>query len=446
MTESPRQPHQRVSISELSITRADVRGAEDGVRRSARDVAAGEVLRAQTRIRAGVASVVTAIQMVLLLALGSQGSVTGLLAALAVYLGFIAAIHAAVARWGSASPRLVTTSLCGDLAFAFVTTLAGSAHPHTERALFGAMLVVHVANFYYGRRQAWRAGAIGFVCYVALVLASSRGQLVDHAEELWSLALGFAGTALVIMQAASVRRRLRALVVLFERAEEGDFSQAYDEEADRRPDAITRVGHAYNRVRMQLANMVLTDPLTGCLNRRGFDHALAREVARSARGRWPVALLVIDLDHFKLVNDTHGHLAGDEVLRAVGALLCQAGRGGDIAARVGGEEFAVLLADTGEAGALHFATRLCDLVRAHRFAVSMLVEPIRLTTSIGVTSATPVAGGDCAARLTARADAALYAAKRGGRDQVRLWSPEVEQLTGVNQGVHATGAPVAHRT
>jgi diguanylate cyclase (GGDEF)-like protein len=220
-----------------------------------------------------------------------------------------------------------------------------------------------------------------------------------------------------------VRRRLRTIVMLFERAEEGDFSQAYDEAADVRPDAITRVGRAYNRVRSQLASMVLTDPLTGCLNRRGFDQALAREVARSARAGSDLALLALDLDHFKLINDTYGHIAGDEVLRAAGALLIQAGRAGDVVARTGGEEFAVLLPDTSAAGAFQFASRLCEIVRAHTFAAPEPgADPIRVTTSIGVVAGAPQLDGDFAALFSARADIALYAAKRSGRDRVRAWS------------------------
>ena len=256
-------------------------------------------------------------------------------------------------------------------------------------------------------------------------MIASRYLDLDVLEELWSLTISVVASALMLLHAGNVRRRLRTIVELFERAEEGDFSQEYDEAADLRSDPITRVGRAYNRVRLQLGSMVLTDPLTGCLNRRGFDQALARELARASRAGSELALLAIDLDHFKLVNDTYGHLAGDAVLCATGELLRQAARAGDVVARVGGEEFALLLADTGSQGAFLFASRLCDLIRVHPFESDSAV-PLVITTSIGVAAGAPDQQVDVASLLWARADAALYAAKRSGRDRVRAWITEID--------------------
>jgi diguanylate cyclase (GGDEF)-like protein len=174
--------------------------------------------------------------------------------------------------------------------------------------------------------------------------------------------------------------------------------------------------------------MVLTDPLTGCLNRRGFDQALAREVARSARAGSELALLALDLDHFKAINDTYGHLTGDEVLRAAGTLLNHTKRAGDVVARTGGEEFAVLLPDTDAAGAFQFANRLCDVLRRHSFPPATAGgPPIRITTSIGVVSGAPLLDSDAAALFSERADIALYAAKRSGRDRVRAWGEHLSR-------------------
>ena len=217
--------------------------------------------------------------------------------------------------------------------------------------------------------------------------------------------------------------RLRRLVELFERAEEGDFAEPYLVEGDARPDPVNAVGRAYNRVREQLASMVLTDPLTGCLNRRGFDQSLARELSRAGRVGSEVSLLALDLDHFKSVNDTRGHLVGDAVLRETGELLRRTVRTGDLVARTGGEEFTILLPDTGSSGAYQLATRLCDAFRSHSFVVSG--GAVRLTASLGAVASDGRMSDRLGEELKHRADQALYAAKRTGRDRVRVWTPSM---------------------
>jgi diguanylate cyclase (GGDEF)-like protein len=237
-----------------------------------------------------------------------------------------------------------------------------------------------------------------------------------------------------VAQYGSFRKRLGKIVDLFERVEDGDFTEKYDTSADARPDAITVVGRVYNRVSQQLESMVQTDPLTNCMNRRGFEQSLAREMARSSRAGSELSLLALDLDHFKAINDTRGHVVGDAVLREVGALLQQTARAGDIVARTGGEEFSILLPDTPGNGAFHFANRLCDTFREHVFRVNN--KEIRLTISIGVVSTDgdrPLVterGKNLAEEMKIRADEALYAAKRTGRDRVRAWSEAVSMRSG----------------
>jgi len=261
-----------------------------------------------------------------------------------------------------------------------------------------------------------------------------RGARLIWSEELWSVGVFALAAAVFVLQYGSFRKRLNNIVALFERAEEGDFSQEYDTSADGRPDAITLVGRVYNRVRMQLASMVLTDPLTGCLNRRGFEQSLTREIARASRAGSEMSLLALDLDHFKTINDTRGHVVGDAVLREAGNLLLQTARAGDIVARTGGEEFSILLPDTPGNGAFHLANRLCDRFREHVFRVNN--KEIRLTISIGVVSTDgdrPLVaerGKNLAEEMKVRADEALYAAKRTGRDRVRAWSEAVSMRSG----------------
>jgi diguanylate cyclase (GGDEF)-like protein len=154
-----------------------------------------------------------------------------------------------------------------------------------------------------------------------------------------------------------------------------------------------------------------TDHLTGLANRRRFERQLEREVARTRRYGHPFCLLLLDVDHFKRVNDTYGHEGGDEALRRLGHVLQTGTRGVDTAARVGGEEFAVILTETDFAHGLEVAERLRQTVKE-----TDIPEASRVTISIGLAefSESMREGRE----LYATADAALYEAKRQGRDRV----------------------------
>lgn len=166
-----------------------------------------------------------------------------------------------------------------------------------------------------------------------------------------------------------------------------------------------------------LALMAATDGLTGIPNRRSFEVTLAREWRRAIRAETQVALLMIDIDHFKQFNDHYGHQAGDEALHAVAICIANTvRRPTDIAARYGGEEFVVLLAETELSGARAVAE--ATRVAVADQAISHVLSPLgRLSISIGVAIAHPAIGDDVAV-LVKQADDALYQAKRGGRDQV----------------------------
>jgi two-component system, cell cycle response regulator len=168
----------------------------------------------------------------------------------------------------------------------------------------------------------------------------------------------------------------------------------------------------------RLEELAHTDPLTKALNRRALAERLAAEMERVRRYSTTLSLLLIDLDHFKQVNDNHGHLAGDDVLMEVSALLQRVVRAVDIVARYGGEEFVVVLPETGSLGAEAFAERLRELIEAHLFCLNR-GTPIRLTTSIGVSNF-PGFGVESVEDLLVNADQALYRAKSEGRNRVRV--------------------------
>ena len=166
----------------------------------------------------------------------------------------------------------------------------------------------------------------------------------------------------------------------------------------------------------RLEALAHTDSLTLVLNRRALVGRLAAEVDRARRYESTVTILMIDLDHFKGVNDTYGHLAGDQVLRDVAQLLQHEVRSVDIVARYGGEEFVVVLPETSTDGAVAFAERLRKSIESHAF--DSTGHALLLTTSIGVASF-PSARVASMEDLVARADEALYRAKADGRNRVR---------------------------
>ncbi|MFG1479233.1 sensor domain-containing diguanylate cyclase [Xanthobacter sp. V4C-4] len=173
--------------------------------------------------------------------------------------------------------------------------------------------------------------------------------------------------------------------------------------------------HSYE-MEEQLATMALTDPLTGMPNRRGFGMAAETEMRRAARDQKDLSLLMIDVDHFKQVNDRHGHPFGDQILAQIARQIQAAiRRPGDFAARFGGEEFVVLLPATGSDGALLIAERM----RAAIADIALIKDGVEVgvTVSVGVSTAR-VMPGERVDALVSQADAALYEAKSAGRNRI----------------------------
>jgi two-component system cell cycle response regulator len=166
----------------------------------------------------------------------------------------------------------------------------------------------------------------------------------------------------------------------------------------------------------RLEELATTDSLTRVLNRRALVERLGVEMDRARRFREDLSILLLDIDFFKKINDTDGHLAGDEVLRQIGGLLEDAVRTVDIVARYGGEEFVLILPETGSDGARVFAERLRERIATSEFGVGGRI--IRLTVSVGIATfpSPQISSTD---DFFARADEALYRAKAAGRNQVR---------------------------
>jgi two-component system cell cycle response regulator len=165
----------------------------------------------------------------------------------------------------------------------------------------------------------------------------------------------------------------------------------------------------------EIYRLMTLDGLTQLHNRRFFQEALEREFARTKRYHHPFCLVLFDIDHFKRINDTHGHLAGDDVLRRVAGLVSTKVRTNDLIARVGGEEFALILPEADRLGGVALAEKLRKMIASERFEHEGTVIPV--TISLGVADFNAEYGSS--AELYKAADDRLYDAKRSGRNLVR---------------------------
>ena len=184
-----------------------------------------------------------------------------------------------------------------------------------------------------------------------------------------------------------------------------------------------------NRLIWRLSDAAVTDELTGLLNRRGFYELFETELERARRSGQPLSVIVGDLDHFKLLNDSFGHGAGDRALEQLALILQTAKRRIDTAARIGGEEFAVILPDSDQHAAYILAERMRREVRE-----TFMYEAYELTISLGVATF-PVHGSNVEA-LIAQADDALYAAKALGRDRSVVWGEDLDGDVVEATGLH----------
>jgi diguanylate cyclase (GGDEF)-like protein len=307
---------------------------------------------------------------------------------------------------------LVTADLVAMGATIYLTTPPIVAN----QFLILAMLSVPLAAFYFGTGLGVYATLLAATVYLAI------GRLLPPfvpgpppLSILANLSL-FAISAGVLTYAfGRFRMRMDQLRVFCKIVEEGDLAGGLELSHAKYPDDLTLLARSFDSMRSGLAEQIGTDALTGLLNRRALEARLKADWRLAKRRDTHVALAAIDLDHFKQINDTRGHPVGDLVLQQLAAIMKSTARDTDAAARFGGDEFVILLPDTGWQGALTFAERLRR--RVDDFSFGPPGAPMTITISVGVALAR---GSDPISpeELLKEADRSLYKAKQQGRNRV----------------------------
>jgi two-component system, cell cycle response regulator len=219
------------------------------------------------------------------------------------------------------------------------------------------------------------------------------------------------------------------IILITARIQEGDRVRGLDLGAD---DYITkpfsfsellarvRVGSRVVQYQQNLEHQTQTDPLTGLFNRRAFERKIEEEFERAKRYNHPLSLLLLDIDNFKIINDTYGHHGGDTALITISEILRERTRRSDSPARYGGEEFVLILPETDQENALQVAGKIHEEIRSRTFGTS--AKPFVLTVSIGLTSNSTKHYIDWQQMLE-DADGAMYVAKNNGKDRVEACLP-----------------------
>jgi diguanylate cyclase (GGDEF)-like protein len=197
----------------------------------------------------------------------------------------------------------------------------------------------------------------------------------------------------------------------------------------RTADELQRTAESLESRTRELEELSRRDGLTGLYNRSHFDEMLAEEFRQAARYRWPLTVMLLDLDHFKDVNDTYGHQSGDAVLQDAARLLESSSRDADICARYGGEEFAAVLVGTDLDGGRAVCERLVQAFQATQHQMRG-GEKLIVTASIGLASLGEPEDFDNVGKFVDAADRALYAAKRAGRNQFVVYGPHIGDIPG----------------
>ncbi len=317
---------------------------------------------------------------------------------------------------GSVFPvLLLTTDIAALAGFCYLTSTPQELH----RILLLGFLSMQLGVFYFGRVHGWIAAGLIITSYLVFTLGV--GPYVPGPPPS-AMAVAFNVTLFAIISAVlvhtfgSFRERIDALRTYCKVIEKSDFIAPPPIRPDRFPDDITLLAASFQSMHARLAETAGSDALTGCLNRRSFEARLKSDLRQARRRGSTVAIAAVDLDKFKEINDTRGHPTGDVVLQQLANIMKSTARDTDAVARYGGDEFVVILPDTGWQGALTFADRLRRRVDDFSFGPPN-TPPLGVTISVGVALGR---GSESISTegLLQEADAALYRAKTAGRNRV----------------------------
>ncbi|MBA3339581.1 MAG: GGDEF domain-containing protein [Gemmatimonadaceae bacterium] len=360
--------------------------------------------------------------VLLALAFGRGGALAMLPALAAVSLAYVlfVSIVAELVRGSDTvslyrMPGLLFTA--DIVALAAIGWLCGSP-ADSARLLMVSLLIVQLAVFYFGRSLGVYTTVLAAFTHVivAAFLPLHAGEPRMSAGQLtFTAGIFLLVSSVLVASFGDFRARMNRLRLFCKLVEDGDFSGAFPSGPDRRPDDLTLLARSFDAMRTRLADQIGTDPLTGCLNRRSLETRLRAEWRQAKRRSSTLAVLAIDLDHFKQINDTRGHPFGDTVLKELSNIMKETARDTDAVARIGGDEFVLILPDTGWQGALTFAERLRRKVDDFSFGLSSSTMSITISVGVALARGTDPISPEM---LLQEADRSLYKAKSGGRNRI----------------------------